>query len=45
MADAYLNLEERIQMKAVLRAGDTQAILAIRLARSAETISRELANN
>ena len=45
MANAHLNLEERIEMEAALRAGDTQAIIAIRLARSAGTISRELALN
>ena len=42
MANAHLNLEERIELEAALRAGDTQAIIAIRLARSAGTISREL---
>ena len=45
MANAHLNLEERIELEAALRAGDTQAIIAIRLARSAGTISRELALN
>ena len=42
MANAHLHLEERIEMEAALRAGDTQAIIAIRLARFAGTISREL---
>jgi IS30 family transposase len=45
MANAHLNLEELIELEAALRAGDTQGIIAIRLARSAGTISRELALN
>ena len=39
MAQAHLNLEERIELEAALRAGETQA--AIRLARAAGTISRK----
>jgi hypothetical protein len=31
MANAHLNLEEPIELEAALRAGDTQAIIAIRL--------------
>jgi len=45
MANAHLNLEERIELEAALRAGDTEATIAIRLARSAGTISREVALN
>ena len=37
-----LKLEERIELEAALRAGDTQAAIALRLQRSAGTISREL---
>lgn len=39
----HLNLEERIELEAALRAGDTQAAIAERWGRSAGTISRELA--
>lgn len=45
MAKAHLNLDERIELEAALRAGDTQATIAARLARSAGTISREVALN
>lgn len=45
MAKAHLNLDERIELEAALRAGDTQATIAARLARSAGAISRELALN
>ena len=45
MANAHLNLDERIELEAALRAGDTQASVAARLARAAGTISRELALN
>ena len=45
MAKAHLNLEERIELEAALRAGDTQASVAARLDRSAGTISREVALN
>jgi len=45
MAKPHLNLEERIELEAALRAGDTQASVASRLARSAGTISREIALN
>ena len=45
MAKAHLNLDERIELEAALRAGDTQASVAARLARAAGTISRELARN
>ncbi len=45
MAKAHLNLEERIELEAALRAGDAQATVAARLARSAGTISREVALN
>jgi len=45
MAKAHLNLEERIELEAALRAGDTQAAIAARLARSAGTISREVSLN
>lgn len=38
-----LALDERIEVEAALRAGDTQACIAARLARSAGTISREIA--
>ena len=34
-ANTHLNLEERIELEAAWRAGDTQAIIAIRLVRSA----------
>jgi len=45
MAKPHLNLEERIELEAALRAGDTQAKVAARLTRSAGTISREVALN
>jgi len=45
MAKPHLNLEERIELEAALRAGDTQATVAARLTRSAGTISREVALN
>ena len=45
MAKAHLNLEERIELEAALRVGDTQATVAARLVRSAGTISREVALN
>jgi IS30 family transposase len=45
MAKAHLNLEERIELEAALRAGDTQASVAARFDRSAGTISREVALN
>jgi IS30 family transposase len=45
MAKPHLNLEERIELEAALRAGDTQAAIAVRLVRSAGTISREVALN
>ena len=45
MAKAHLNLEERIELEAALRAGETQATVAARLVRSAGTISREVALN
>jgi len=45
MAHTHLNLEERIELEAALRAGDTQASIAARLARAAGTISREVALN
>lgn len=45
MAKPHLNLEERIELESALRAGDTQAMIAARLARSAGTISREVALN
>jgi IS30 family transposase len=45
MTKAHLNLEERIELEAALRAGDTQARVAARLARSTGTISREVALN
>ena len=45
MAKPHLNLEERIELEAALRAGDTQAAVAARLTRSAGTISREVALN
>lgn len=45
MSKPHLNLEERIELEAALRAGNTQASIAVRLARSAGTISRELALN
>ena len=34
-ANTHLNLEERIELEAAWRAGDTEAIIAIRLVRSA----------
>lgn len=45
MAKPHLHLEERIELEAALRAGDTQAAVAARLTRSAGTISREVALN
>lgn len=45
MAKPHLNLEERIELEAALRAGETQAAVAARLTRSAATISREVALN
>ena len=45
MAKAHLHLEERIELEAALRAGETQATVAARLTRSAGTISREVALN
>ena len=45
MAKSHLNLEERIEVEAALRVGDTQAAVAARLLRSAGTISREVALN
>lgn len=39
----HLALEERIELEAALRAGDTQAAIAQRLQRSPGTLSRELA--
>ena len=45
MAKAHFHFEERIELEAALRAGDTQATIAARLARSAGTISREVALN
>jgi IS30 family transposase len=45
MAKPHLNLEERIELEAALRAGDTQATIATRLDRSSGTISREVAFN
>lgn len=41
----HLELEERIELEAALRAGDTQAAIAARLERSAGTISQELARH
>ena len=41
----HLDLTERIELQAGLRAGDTQAALAVRLNRSAGTISMELKRN
>ncbi|WP_442889633.1 IS30 family transposase [Congregicoccus parvus] len=43
MSKPHLTLEERIELEAALRAGDTQACIARRLERSAGTISREIA--
>jgi IS30 family transposase len=45
MGKAHLNLAERIELEAALRAGDTQAVIAARLGRSAGTISEELARH
>lgn len=42
---AHLELAERIELEAALRAGDTQAVIAARLGRSAGTISQELARH
>jgi IS30 family transposase len=42
MAKAHLSLEERIELEAGLRAGESQARIATRLARAAATISREV---
>lgn len=36
MAKAHLNLDERIELEAALRAGDTQATVAVRLMRRPE---------
>ena len=41
--NSHLALEERIEVEAALRVGDTQACIAGRLGRSAATISREIA--
>ena len=45
MGKPHLNLEERIELEAALRAGETQAVVAARLGRSAGSISREVALN
>lgn len=45
MPNEHLRMEERIELEASMRAGDTQAQVAQRLGRSAGTISRELAFN
>jgi len=45
MGKTHLSLEERIELEASLRAGDTQASVATRLSRSAGAISREVALN
>lgn len=45
MTRTHLRLEERLELEIGLRAGDTQAALALRLNRSPGTISRELALN
>jgi IS30 family transposase len=45
MGKPHLDLDERIELEAALRAGQTQASIAVRLARSAGTISREVALN
>ena len=41
----HLDLTERIELQAGLRSGDTQAALAVRLNRSAGTITHELKRN
>src|ERR1700690_1479900 len=42
MTHSHLRLEERIELEAGLRAGDSQALLAQRLGRAPSTICREL---
>jgi IS30 family transposase len=45
MAKPHLNLEERIELEAALRAGDTRGAVAARLTRTAGAIRREVELN
>jgi len=45
MKSRHLSMEERIELEASMRAGDTQAVVAARLGRATGTISGELARN
>jgi IS30 family transposase len=45
VGNAHLTLDERIELEAGLRAGESQTVIALRLGRAEATISRELALN
>ena len=45
MRNSHLSLTERIALEVALRAGDTQASIALRMARACGTVSREITLN
>lgn len=45
MSKSHLALTERIELEVALRAGDTQATIALRMGRASGTVSREIALN
>src|ERR1039458_2987494 len=45
MKNSHLSLTERITLEVALRAGDTQASIALRMARACGTVSREITLN